>query len=389
MGQEPGTRRGDRHLLLDHLRRHLPAVREDRGERRRPPPALRRADRRRPTPRATPATSAGTSRSSSSRPTARSWPASRPQVEPEAPELVEAIEGQLPADGRRPGHRSAVSASRPATLRGGGTAPMHRRSCGSSSIARSARSGWRTRPSRRDERKPTDMTTFDALGVAGDLVAALAERGITSPFPIQALTIADALAGRDVCGKAKTGSGKTLAFGLPILQRVDQGRAAAGPRALVLVPTRELAIQVRDELAPLGEVRGRQRRRRLRRRRHGQADQGARARASTIVVATPGRMIDLLDREATSTSPTSSTVVHRRGRPHGRHGLPAPGRVDPAPHRPREHQTLLFSATLDGVVAGPDRPLPDRSGPPRGRVARRSPSRRWRTASCWSTRWTR
>ncbi len=70
-------------------------------------------------------------------------------------------------------------------------------------------------------------TTFDALGVSGDLVAALAERGITEPFPIQALTVPDALDGHDVCGKAKTGSGKTLAFGLPIIERVKAGRVAA------------------------------------------------------------------------------------------------------------------------------------------------------------------
>ena len=96
--------------------------------------------------------------------------------------------------------------------------------------------------------------TFDALGVAPDLAGALAERGISSAFPIQALTIADALAGRDVCGKAKTGSGKTLAFGLPVLQLVKPAESRR-PRAIILVPTRELATQVRDELAPVGAVR--------------------------------------------------------------------------------------------------------------------------------------
>ena len=98
-------------------------------------------------------------------------------------------------------------------------------------------------------------TTFDALGVSADLVAALAERGIESPFPIQSLTIADALAGRDVCGKAKTGSGKTLAFGLPIIERVGRAEPRR-PKAIALVPTRELALQVHDELAPLAESRG-------------------------------------------------------------------------------------------------------------------------------------
>ena len=93
-------------------------------------------------------------------------------------------------------------------------------------------------------------TTFESLGVSAPLAAALAERGITEPFAIQTLTIADALAGRDVCGKAKTGSGKTLAFGLPALQTLTKAKPGH-PTGIVLVPTRELATQVRDELVPL------------------------------------------------------------------------------------------------------------------------------------------
>ena len=93
--------------------------------------------------------------------------------------------------------------------------------------------------------------TFAGLGLHADLVAALARQGITEPFPIQALTIADALAGRDVLGKAKTGSGKTLAFGLPLLGRIGKADPRR-PRALILVPTRELATQVTDALAPAG-----------------------------------------------------------------------------------------------------------------------------------------
>src|SRR5215469_7215543 len=104
--------------------------------------------------------------------------------------------------------------------------------------------------------------SFAALGVAPELVSALESQGITEPFPIQALTIADALAGRDVCGKAKTGSGKTLAFGVPVLQRLREpaiqmpGPARRPPRGLVLVPTRELARQVADVLLPLAEKAG-------------------------------------------------------------------------------------------------------------------------------------
>src|SRR3954447_26516391 len=95
------------------------------------------------------------------------------------------------------------------------------------------------------------MTSFADLGVRAELVRALAEQDITEPFPVQELTIRDALAGRDVCGKARTGSGKTLAFGLPLVQCTEPGSAPLRPRALVLVPTRELARQVLEVIRPL------------------------------------------------------------------------------------------------------------------------------------------
>ncbi len=98
-------------------------------------------------------------------------------------------------------------------------------------------------------------TSFAELGVANDLVDVLVKAGITSPFPIQALTIPDALTGRDVCGKAKTGSGKTLAFGLPIIQNLRDAEKNR-PVALVLVPTRELCSQVTEALRPLAQARG-------------------------------------------------------------------------------------------------------------------------------------
>src|SRR5215207_7148135 len=100
-----------------------------------------------------------------------------------------------------------------------------------------------------------EQETFSALGVSPDLVAVLDGTGMTTPFPVQRLCIPDALAGRDVCGKAKTGSGKTLAFGLPLLQLAPRADPKA-PTALVMVPTRELCIQVHDVLAPLGEANG-------------------------------------------------------------------------------------------------------------------------------------
>src|SRR5438552_1816888 len=101
--------------------------------------------------------------------------------------------------------------------------------------------------------EPADELTFGSLGVSERLTDALAAGGITRPFAIQALAIADALAGRDVLGKAKTGSGKTLAFGLPMLERISAA-GPGSPTGLVLVPTRELASQVTDVLDPLGRA---------------------------------------------------------------------------------------------------------------------------------------
>ncbi len=191
-------------------------------------------------------------------------------------------------------------------------------------------------------------TTFDALGVDSDLAGALAERGITSPFAIQTLTIADALAGRDVSGKAKTGSGKTLAFGLPILQRVAKAEPRR-PRALVLVPTRELATQVTEELAPLGAVRdvsvvaiygG----------ANFDKQVGQLVKGAEIVVATPGRMIDLLERGEVDLQDIATVVIDEADRMADMGFLP---QVEWILRRVGgRHQTLLFSATLDGVVQG-------------------------------------
>jgi superfamily II DNA/RNA helicase len=188
--------------------------------------------------------------------------------------------------------------------------------------------------------------TFDALGVAPDLVAGLAAAGINAPMPIQALTIADALAGRDVCGKAGTGSGKTLAFGLPLLQRT--GRARPGqPMSLVLVPTRELAVQVGDVLAGLAGARGRRVtvvyggvpiERHIRALRRG----------ADVVVATPGRLIDLIERRHVSLSQVRITVLDEADRMADMGFLPQVERLLAATHRGR--QTMLFSATLDGDV---------------------------------------
>src|SRR6478735_3827891 len=138
------------------------------------------------------------------------------------------------------------------------------------------------------------VTTFRELGLRAELVDALAAQGIDEPFAIQEATIADALAGHDVCGKARTGSGKTLAFGLPMLQTVTAAKPGH-PTALVLVPTRELAKQVVDVLAPLGKEIGV----RVAAFYGGTSmDRQIRnlSRKIEVAVATPGRLIDLLER---------------------------------------------------------------------------------------------
>jgi superfamily II DNA/RNA helicase len=188
--------------------------------------------------------------------------------------------------------------------------------------------------------------TFADLGVEAKLCAALAEAGIDAPFEIQRLTIADALAGRDVCGKAKTGSGKTLAFGVPVLQTVNRAESKH-PRALVLVPTRELATQVADELAPLGASTGV--------RLHavyGGTDLERQAKdlanGCDVVVATPGRLIDLIERGAADLSDVEIVVVDEADRMADMGFLPQVEWL--LRHIDGHHQTLLFSATLDGAV---------------------------------------
>jgi len=188
---------------------------------------------------------------------------------------------------------------------------------------------------------------FFELGVAEPLVRVLAGQGITAPFPIQAATIADAIAGRDVLGRGRTGSGKTLAFGLAMLTRLAEGNPVGSPRAMILTPTRELALQIADVLSPLaaamkldltliagGMAYGPQIR--------------AFERGVDVVVATPGRLIDLLEQGAADLSQVQISVL------------------DEADHMadlgftkdvrtlldatPEGGQRLLFSATLDEAV---------------------------------------
>ena len=197
--------------------------------------------------------------------------------------------------------------------------------------------------------------TFADLGVHPDLCAVLERQGITTAFPIQAMTIADALAGRDICGKAKTGSGKTLGFGLPMLQRVAASEAPtrreggpARPRGLVLLPTRELAVQVHEVLEPLGAALG----------LHVNAVYGGAdierqvkslRRGCDIIIATPGRLIDLGDRGELNVEVLDVLVLDEADRMADMGFMP---QVEWVLRRIAEHphQTLLFSATLDGAI---------------------------------------
>jgi superfamily II DNA/RNA helicase len=190
------------------------------------------------------------------------------------------------------------------------------------------------------------MTTFTALGVPSGIVDALTRRGIDRPFPIQSATIADALAGRDVCGRAPTGSGKTLAFGIPVAALA----AAAAPRrptALILVPTRELAAQVCDALRPLAQARGR----RVAAFYGGMPigrDRDRLQRGVDIAVACPGRLADLVQRRDVDLRDVATVVVDEADRMADMGFLPEVRRLLDATRDDR--QTLLFSATLDGDV---------------------------------------
>jgi superfamily II DNA/RNA helicase len=190
--------------------------------------------------------------------------------------------------------------------------------------------------------------SFDALGVAPSIIAALKADGIVEPFPIQAATLPDAIAGRDILGRGRTGSGKTLAFGLALLTRLAGWEAEPGrPLGLVLVPTRELAMQVSDTLSPLAERV--QLRTRLIAGGMPYAQQlRALERGVPILVATPGRLIDLMERGAVDLSRTEVVVLDEADQMADMGFLPAVTRILDAT-KPRG-QRLLFSATLDNGV---------------------------------------
>jgi superfamily II DNA/RNA helicase len=188
------------------------------------------------------------------------------------------------------------------------------------------------------------MESFAALGVSAPVAQALAARGIVAPFRIQTLVLPDALAGRDVLAKAPTGSGKTIAFGLPVVERTE--RSAQAPSALILVPTRELALQVAEELVSFAPAKG------LRvALAYGGAPvrrQAEQLKGAHVVVATPGRLQDLVERRLVSLDAIRILVLDEADRMLDMGFRPQVERI--VRRVPRDRQTMLFSATLDGEV---------------------------------------
>ncbi|MFC6714703.1 DEAD/DEAH box helicase [Branchiibius cervicis] len=238
------------------------------------------------------------------------------------------------------------------------------------------RSSYGERPQRRTFARPQQTTTtrataariqepidmsdngFAALGLPEVLVERLARDGITQPFPIQQAAIPDALAGRDVLGRGRTGSGKTLAFGLPTLTRLMGSKARPHqPRAIVLVPTRELAMQVSDALQPLVHVAG----------LHHKLVAGgmpyepqlsALARGVDLLIATPGRLSDLIARGAADLSAVQIAILDEADHMAEMGFLEAITEI--LDLVPEGGQRLLFSATLDrGIDTVVDRYLTD------------------------------
>ena len=187
------------------------------------------------------------------------------------------------------------------------------------------------------------MKSFADLGISNPVVGALAARGIAQPFPVQRMVVSDALAGHDLLVQSPTGSGKTLAFGIPMVDLIEPGD---GLSALVLAPTRELASQIVDELDSIARARG------LRVAAVyggvGFGPQSNAARRADIVVATPGRLEDLLSRNTISLDRVRVLVLDEADRMLDMGFKPAVSRI--VAQTPGDRQTLFFSATLEGAT---------------------------------------
>ncbi len=197
-----------------------------------------------------------------------------------------------------------------------------------------------------DEKTPE--ITFADLGLSEQIVRKLAQNGVTTPFPIQAATIPDALSGKDILGRGRTGSGKTLSFGLPLLTTLSGGHTEKKrPRGLILTPTRELAMQVSDALQPYGDVLG------LRLKVVcGGTSMGnqisALERGVDILVATPGRLRDIIDRGAASLDKVQVAVLDEADQMADMGFLPEVTEI--LDLVPKGGQRLLFSATLENEI---------------------------------------
>jgi superfamily II DNA/RNA helicase len=245
--------------------------------------------------------------------------------------------------------RTPSSPRRPRSSGGGRPSGGPRRS-GSSFRPASGPSPLEAALSAAAESPAPEPRPFTEFNLPRPLVSALIGRGMEQPFAIQTRVLPDALAGRDVLGRAQTGSGKTLAFGIPVLARLHASpttRRPLTPRALILVPTRELARQVADALSPLAHaldqrvttvVGGLSMSRQI----------DALRRGVDVVVATPGRLIDLMERNSCQLGSVEVTVIDEADHMADLGFLPAVRQILDA--TPSGIQRLLLSATLDGGV---------------------------------------
>src|SRR3984885_3048967 len=191
--------------------------------------------------------------------------------------------------------------------------------------------------------------SFAELGVPAPLVEVLDAEGITAPFPVQAATLPDALAGRDILGRAQTGPGKTLGFSLPLVTRLAGGQTASGrPRGLVLVPPRELATQVHEVLRPLARAMGL-----WVTTIYGGVSYGpqvtALRRRTDVIVATPGRLADLINQGECDLADVEVMVIDEADQMADLGFLPIVRRL--LESTPADGQRMLFSATPDAAIA--------------------------------------
>ncbi|MFC9460779.1 DEAD/DEAH box helicase [Streptomyces sp. NPDC058430] len=201
-----------------------------------------------------------------------------------------------------------------------------------------------------DNDTPAEPTlTFGDLGLPEGIVRKLAQNGVTAPFPIQAATIPDALAGKDILGRGRTGSGKTLSFGLPTLARLAGGHTEKKkPRAVILTPTRELAMQVADALQPYGDVLGLKMKVVC-----GGTSMGnqiyALERGVDVLVATPGRLRDIINRGACSLANVEIAVLDEADQMSDLGFLPEVTEL--LDQVPADGQRMLFSATMENEIS--------------------------------------